>query len=74
MPFTERQRMAIFEAQNGLCAICQEPLDEDNFHAHAILADHRSEHAGLALCPECHRKTLTYGRGGLRRIIKYYTG
>jgi len=60
--FSKRDREAMRRAQFGRCAFCGRELDE--FEAHAILPDvHTNPHVGLALCHECHEKTLTYGKG-----------
>ena len=72
--YSREDREYIWEHGGKVCAICGRELDEDDWEADDILATgHRGPLGGRPLCPECHRKTITYGKGQ-RGINKYYTG
>lgn len=72
--YSRKDREFIWEHGGGVCALCGKELDQDNWEADDILATgHLGPLAGRALCPECHRKTITYGKGQ-KGIIRYYTG
>ena len=77
MGYSKKDREYIWEHGGGVCAICGKELDEDDWEADDILATgHIGPLAGRPLCPECHKKTITYGgrNKGHRGIIGYYTG
>ena len=61
MGFSEEDKELMWQAQGGRCAVCREALGEDA-HAHGMHRSHAHWTHGALLCPECHRKTLTYGR------------
>jgi uncharacterized protein with PIN domain len=68
--FSKRDREDMRRVQH-ICAMCYKPL-EDDFEAHAIIPGmHNNPHGGMLLCPECHRKTLSYGKGW-RGLTDYY--
>lgn len=72
--YSRKDREFIWKHGGGVCSICGTKLDEDNWEADDILATgHRGPLGGRPLCPECHKKTITYAKGQ-RGIIKYYTG
>ena len=74
--YSEANRRKIYNAQNGLCMYCGEPLGDD-FEVHAILPPgdgfdpHKNPHLGQALCQDCHEKTLTM-RKGWKGLQDYY--
>lgn len=61
MGFNEEEKQRMRQAQFGRCARCGKPLGEDA-EGHAIFRSHAHWLHGQLLCPECHKKTLTYGR------------
>jgi len=70
--YSREDRELIWEFSLGKCAMCGAELDEDDWEADDILATgHHGPLGGRALCPECHKKTITYGKGQ-KGIIDYY--
>ena len=59
--FSSYEKDLMKMTQFNRCAICGKPLPED-FVGHAIYRSHEHWLHGEAVCPECHKKTLTYGR------------
>lgn len=72
--YSRKDREFIWEHGGRICPICNKELDEDNWEADDILAmGHKGPFGGRPLCRDCHKETITYGRGQ-RGIMKYYTG
>jgi len=61
--FSKRQRELVKRMQNGRCFGCGKELG-DAYEVHAVIpGKHGTVHNAVALCHDCHAKTLTYGKG-----------
>jgi len=61
MGFSEEQKQRMKRAQFGRCAHCGKQLGNDA-EGHAMYRSHAYWLHGELLCPECHKKTVTYGK------------
>lgn len=71
--FSQRDRELAKRMQHGLCFNCHEELG-DEYEVHAVIpGKHGTVHNAIALCHECHTKTLTYGKGS-EGLTDFYLG
>jgi 5-methylcytosine-specific restriction endonuclease McrA len=63
--FSREDKELMRRAQFNRCAKCGKLLGTDA-QGHAIFRSHEYWLNGQLLCPECHKKTRSYGRQGRR--------
>ena len=69
--YSRRDKELMETAQLGMCGGCLKPLG-DSFDGHAVFpGNHSNMFTGVALHPECHQKTKSYGTGG-KGLLNYF--
>lgn len=69
--YSKQTREMQKRAQIGICPGCLKPLGTE-YHGHAPFAgSHDSPFGGVAVHPECHKKTPTYG-AGQKGLLDYF--
>lgn len=61
MGFSKEQKELMRRVQFGRCTRCGKQLEGDA-EGHAKFRSHAHWLHGELLCPECHKKTATYGK------------
>lgn len=61
MGFSREEKELMRQVQFGRCPHCGKQLGDDA-EGHGMYRSHAHWTHGQLLCPECHRKTRTYGR------------